>query len=183
MAKKGIRYAVFGLWQEGGTYKDGKYLSPVASFNGSPTKSNVKDFGDDRIVETDNAVTGGTLSVELNNDDDELYTFLLGHEAAKEGGEIIHNADDTAPFVGVGAIGQSGNKWVVKFYNKVQFSEPNDDNSTRQENTTFNHVTLEGEILIPEDGNWKRRKTFDTLAEAKTYLNGIVGITAQTPGA
>lgn len=71
----------------------------------------------------------------------------------------------------------SGTKFVAKFYNKVKFSEPNDDNQTKQENTTFNHISLEGEILIPEDGNWKRRKTFDTREEAKEYLNKIVGIT------
>ena len=45
MAKKGIEYVVFGKLQENGTYKDGKRLSPAANFNGSPTKSNVKDYG------------------------------------------------------------------------------------------------------------------------------------------
>lgn len=178
MAKKGIEYVVFGLLQEDGTYKDGKYLSPATTFNGTATKANVKDYGDNRVVETDNSVTGGTLSVELNNDEDELYTYLLGHKKAEEGGEIIFDVNDIAPFVGVGAIGQSGTKYVTKFYNKVQFSEPNDDNQTKQENTTFNHITLEGEILVPEDGKWRRRNTFDALEEAKAYLNKIVGITA-----
>lgn len=180
MSKKGIEYAVFGLLQEDGTYSGGKYLSPAAGFNGAPTKSNVKDYGDNRVVETDNSVTGGTLTVELNNDEDELYTFLLGHKAKEQGGEIAYNANDEAPFVGVGAIGKSGKKYVSKFYKKVQFSEPNDDNSTKQENTTFNHVTLEGEIIIPEGGEWKLRKSFETLEAAKSYLNKLVGITAET---
>lgn len=177
MAKKGIEYTVFGKLQEDGTYKDGKYLSPTATFNGSATKSNSKDYGDNRVVETDNSVTGGTLSVELNDDKDEIYTYLLGHKAAAEGDEIIYDVNDVAPFVGVGAIGMSGKEYVAVFYNKVQFSEPNDDNQTKQENVTFNHITLEGEIIIPENGQWKRRKTFATLAEAKSYLNELVGIT------
>ena len=42
MAKTGIEYAVFGLLQEDGTYKNGKYLSPVTNFNGTPTKASVK---------------------------------------------------------------------------------------------------------------------------------------------
>lgn len=180
MAKKGIEYVVFGKLQNDGSYKDGKRLSPAAAFNGTPTKSNVKDYGDNRVTETDNSVTGGTLSVELNNDEDEIYTYLLGSKQSGEGEEIISNVNDEAPFVGVGAIGKSGSKYVAKFYNKVQFSEPNDENATKQENTTFNHITLEGEIIVPESGEWRRRKTFETLAEAKTYLNKLVGITDQS---
>lgn len=177
MAKKGIEYAVFGLLDEKtGKYSGGKYLSPVAGFNGSPDKSDVTDYGDNRALETDNSVTGGTLSVELNDDDDEIYVFLLGHKKNEESGEISYNVDDIAPYVGCGAIGRSGKKYVAKFYKKVQFSEPNDDNSTKQQNTTFNHTTVEGKILIPEGGEWKTRKTFNTLAEAKSWLNELVGI-------
>lgn len=182
MAKKGIEYAVFGLLKEDGTYEEnkGKWLSPVAGLTGTPTKSNVKDYGDNRVVETDNSVTGGTLNLELNNDDDEIYTFLLGHK--KGAGEdenkdsIAYNINDTPPFVGVGAIGQSEGGYVAQFYKKVQFSEPTDENTTKQENTTFNHITLEGEIIIPEDGEWKIRKRFDTLDEAKAWLNKKAGI-------
>ncbi|TGX99186.1 hypothetical protein E5357_06130 [Hominisplanchenecus murintestinalis] len=177
MAKKGIEYTVFGILQEDGSYKDGKYLSPVANFNGTPNKSNVVDYGDDRALETDNSVTGGTLSIEMNNDDEETYTFLLGHKKDEETGEIIYDVNDIPPYVGCGAIGTSGKKKVVKFYTKVQFGEPNDENTTRQESTTFNHSTLEGTILIPEDGVWKIRKEFDTLKEAKAWLNEKVGIT------
>lgn len=181
MAKKGIEYAVFGLLQEDGTYKDGKYLSPVAGLTGTPTKSNVKDYGDNRVVETDNSVTGGTLNLELNNDADDIYTFLLGHKQMDEdGGEgsVAYNVKDVAPFVGVGAIGQSEGGYVARFYKKVQFSEPNDENSTKQENTNFSHINLEGEIIIPEDGEWRLRRRFDTLKKAKDWLNAKVGIQA-----
>lgn len=177
MAKKGIEYAVFGLWQEeGGTYTGGKWLSPVAGLTGTPTKSNVKDYGDNRVVETDNSVTGGTLSLELNNDADEIYTFLLGHKEGQQKKGVVYNVNDVAPFVGVGAVGQSEGGYVAVFYKKVQFSEPNDENQTKQESVTFNHITLEGEIIIPEDGEWKLRERFDTLKEAKDWLNEKVGI-------
>ena len=170
MAKKGLEYVVFGKLQENGTYKEGKRLSPAAAFNGTPTKSNAKDYGDNVLQEVDNSVTGATLSVELNNDVDEIYTYLLGHT----------KSTDEAPFVGVGAVGMSENKWVVKFYTKVKFSEPNDENQTKQENTTFTHVTLEGEAMVPEDSKeWKIRATFETLKAAKDWLNKKVGITTE----
>ena len=182
MAKKGIRYAVFATATEAAdgtiTYAGGKNISPVAGFNASINSSNGKDYGDDRVVDTDNTMTGGTLSVELNNDEDDIYTMLLGHTKATGASDntITYNVDDVAPFVGSGAIGRSGNKWVAKWYRKVQFHEPNDDNSTKQENVTFNHVTLEGEILIPDDGNWKERQEFATFAAAKTWLDGRANI-------
>lgn len=194
MAKKGIEYAVFGILNEtAGTYSNGKYLSPVAAFNGNPAKSNVKDYGDNRVVETDNSVTGGTLSVEFNQDQEDIYIMLLGHSLETVGsGEVpavLYNTNDVAPFVGAGAIGWSESDYVAKFYKKVQFSEPNDENSTKQENVTFNHVTLEGEIYQMADGSWKEVKRFTpasntadakatALAAAKTWLNTKVGISS-----
>jgi hypothetical protein len=186
MAKKGIRYAVFAtrtVTTSGSTvtvsYTGGKTLSPVAAYNGTVNKTDAKDYGDDVVVDVDKVVTGGTLSVELNNDEDEIYTMLLGH--TKSTNEIEYKDSDQAPFVGTGAIGQSGAKWKARWYPKVQFSEPNDENTTRQENVTFGHVTLEGEILIPNDGGdddglWKVTEVFDTFTAAKTWLDGKAGI-------
>ena len=185
MAKKGIRYAVFATLTETVsdgvttlTYTGGKNISPVAGFNGSINTSTGKDYGDDRVVDTANDVTGGTLTVELNNEEDDIYTMLLGHTKAtgQSDNTITFNADDVAPYVGAGAIGLSGNKWVAKWYRKVQFHEPNDDNSTKQENVTFNHITLEGEILIPGDGNWKEQQAFTTFTAAKTWLDGKANV-------
>ena len=184
MAKKGIRYAVFATRTEtvgtGGaitvTYSNGTNISPVVTFNGSIATSNQKDYGDDIVVDVDNSVTGGTLSVELNNDEDEIYTMLLGHSKDSQSNEISFASEDVTPSVGVGAIGKRANEWVGKWYPKVQFHEPNDDNTTKQENVTFGHITLEGDILVPEDGVWKERKTFSDLATAKTWLNGKAGI-------
>ncbi|MFQ9153667.1 MAG: hypothetical protein ACLR6B_22005 [Blautia sp.] len=95
-------------------------------------------------------------------------------------GKFPLNLPMRAPFVGVGAVGMSEDKWVAKFYTKVKFSEPNDENQTKQENTTFTHVTLEGEAMVPEDSKeWKIRATFGTLKAAKDWLNKKVGITAE----
>ena len=178
MSKKGLRYVAFGKLQNDGTYSQGKHLSPAASLSGSANISDVKDYGDDRVVETDKSVTGGTLSVELNNDEDELYTYLLGHTQTTDG-LIKHNADtDIAPFVGVGVVGQNGSQWTAKIYKKVQFGEPTDENTTKEETVAFNHITLEGDILIPDDGEWKLRKSFSSLADAKSYVNTTLGVSS-----
>ena len=175
MAKKGIRYCVFGERNEAdGTYSNGAYLSPVVNFTGTPNNSNVKDYGDDRCVEVANETIGGTLSIELNNDDKQIFALVLGHTLTD--GEVVYSTDDQAPYVGVGAIGKSGAEWRAIFYPKVLFAEPTDENTTKQESTTFGHITLEGDIVPLEDGTWKKDKRFSTLADAKSYLNALVGI-------
>ena len=178
MAKKGIRYAVFGVLQSDGTYADGANLAPVAAFNGTPNTSNVKDYGDDICVEVANETVGASLSVELTNDDLDIFALLLGHTLTS--GEIEYNSNDQAPYVGCGAIGKSGSKWRAKFYKKVLFAEPSDENATKQESTTFGHLTLEGDAIPLDDGSWKVEKEFDELAAAKSYLNGLVGISGGT---
>lgn len=187
MAKKGIEYACYGKMGENGSYTGGKYFGPSSTFNGAPTTSDVKDYGDNRAVATDASVTGGTLSVELNERTLTIYADILGHKIDEDKKTITYKADDIAPFLGVGAVGTSINEanknvYTAKFYPKVQFKDGSDENATKQENTTFAHTTLEGNIYMTADGTWKEESEFETLEEAKTWLNEKVGI-ASVPAA
>lgn len=184
MAKTGFLYTCAGKLQDDGTYKEGRYLGPSATFNINPTTSDVKDYGDNRVVETDTSVTGGTFSLEVNDMTSELNGYLLGHPVDEETGEVSYNQDDIAPFLGIGTVGTAvrnkKNIYVAKFYTKIQLKEPNDENQTRQESTNFTHQTLEGNVFVPENGKWKQQCEFDTLKEAKEWLNKKVGITSAT---
>lgn len=184
MSKTGFLYVCAGKLQDDGTYKDGRYLGASATFNINPTVADAKDFGDNRVVETDTSVTGGSVTLEMNDVTSELNGYLLGHSVDEETGEVSYNQDDIAPFLGIGAIGTSRrnkvNKYIGKFYTKIQLKEPNDENQTKQENTNFTHQTLEGSVFVPEDGLWKQQCEFDTLKGAKDWLNEKVGITPVT---
>ena len=190
MAKTGFEYIVVGKLDESvskscetAAYTEGMYLGPSSTFNGTPSANDVKDYGDDRAVETDTSVSGGTLSVELNESTLEIKSFLLGHSHAEENG-MVSNANDIAPYIGIGAVGKSKRnnkyKYTGKFYLKVQFREPGDDNQTKQENVTFTHTTLEGSLFTLENGDWKDEKEFETLAEAKAWLDQKVGIMGES---
>ncbi len=191
MAKIGFEYAVVAVLTTGTdtsaaacTYTNGQYLGPASTFNISPTANDVKDYGDDRTVETDTSVTGGTTSVELNERTADIYCLLLGHTKDIESGVVLSNVDDIAPYVGLGAVGKSmrsgSRKYTAKWYHKTQFKEPNDENATKQESTSFTHTTLEGNLFTCENGDWKEEKEFDTLATAKEWLNTKAGITTSS---
>lgn len=188
MAKIGFEYTVMGKLTAGtdtslaaATYTDGIYMGPNAAFNFSPNSNDVKDYGDDRTVETETGVNDGTLSVEHNELTAEQEAYMLGHTLS-EGGSVLSNANDIAPYLGVGFVGKSKRsgalKYTAKFYPKCQFREPSDDNATKQDTTAFAHSTLEGNMFPLQNGDWRDAKEFDTLDAAKTWLNGKVGIEA-----
>ena len=54
---------------------------------------------------------------------------------------------------------------------------PNDENATKQDQVTFGHTTMEGNIFQLKNGDWKDEKEFDTLEDAKEYINTTLNIT------
>lgn len=187
MSKTGFLYVCAGALRDDGSYNNGRYLGTSATFSITTTSNDAKDYGDNRVVETDTSVTGGSISLVLNEMQAELNAFLLGHTVDEDSGEVTFSQDDIAPFLGIGAIGTSRrnkmNKYIGKFYKKVQFKEPNDENATKQDTVSFSNTTLEGNMFVPEDGVWKEQCEFDTLDEAKEWLNAKVGIAAAESGA
>ena len=165
-------------------------FSPVVAFNGSLASGISKDYGDDVVSDVDVGEITGTLSIELNNDRNKIYQLLFngsygyayGHQEkpynieatvvtdSNDDSGVIYNVNNFVPYVGVGAIGRSGDKWVAKWYPLVKFRQPNDDNQTRQENVTFGHVTFEADIFVDKFGIWKQQKAFDSLSSAKLWL-------------
>lgn len=188
MAKVGFEYIAAALLDTSASvsaatakYTDGKEIGPAANVNGTPSVADVKDYGDDNVQETDTSVTGGTISLELNEPTMENEAWLLGHTWAESTG-MVRNANDVAPYVGVGFIGKSkrANKLVykAKIYLKAQFKEPNDDNATKQESVTFSHTTMEGNLFQLKNGDWKVEKECDSLADAKKFVDTTLGIAA-----
>ena len=161
-----------------------KEIGPGATVTGTPSSSDVKDYGDDRVLETDVSWTGGTLNLELNEPTQKNEAWLLGHtynespDDENKKGHVIRNANDIPPYVGIGFVGKSrsGRKTIykAKVYLKVQFKEPTDEYSTRQNNVTFSHTTLEGNMFQLENGDWKTEKQCDDLASAKAFISKIL---------
>lgn len=190
MAKVGFEYVAaaklndaVSTSKETAKYSEGREIGPAANFNGTPTSSDVKDYGDDRTLETDTSVTGGTLSLELNEPTMENEAWILGHRYEDGTGGMLRNVNDIAPYLGVGCVGKSKRNGALvfraKIYLKTQFRVPNDENATKQDQTTFNHTTMEGNIFQLKNGDWKDEKEFTTLDEAKEYINTTLNITEE----
>ena len=182
MAKIGLnsfRYSVLTEGVDGTpTYDGAKTPAKAISCNVSISNNEAKLFADDILAESDTSFQSGTCSIGIDDEDQATMAELLGHSVDSQTGVMKRNADDVAPYVGFGRIIKKmvGGviKWKVEFLYKVKFAEPTQENSTQGENLEFGTSTLEGQILTLANGDWSESKTFDTKADALTFLEGLM---------
>lgn len=175
MAKIGLKYPVYKTESTAGVI--GKAIQADISI----TVNDVKLHADDGIAESDKSFQEGTITLGIDDLSDAVQTAFLGHTV--NDGEITANGNDSSPYVSIGFYGvkQVNNvkKYRAIWLTKVQFAEPNDTNATKGENVVFNTPTLEGTIMLDDNGDWKKEKTFNTEAEAIAYLQAKSGVKAQ----
>lgn len=182
MAKIGLsnfRYAVLTEAQDGTPSYDGaKTPAKAISCNVSISNNDAKLFADDVLAESDTSFQSGTVTMGIDDEDQETMATLLGHDVDSQTGVMTRNANDTAPYVALGRIitKMVGGlyKYKVEFLYKVKFSEPSQENNTRGESLEFGTSELEGTVATLADGRWSETKTFSTKAEAVTFLEELM---------
>lgn len=146
-------------------------------------RSDASLFADDGLAEYDNAFTGGSIALTLADVDDETYSVVKGCVITE--GELTENEEDSSPEIGYGHIVtkmvNSVKKYKVEFLPRVRVTKITADAKTKGESIEFNTVLLEGKVMALNKainglqvGDWHKVKTFDTLPEAVTYLDGLL---------
>lgn len=134
-------------------------------------------YANNILAESDTSFQSGTVTIGIDEDNNEMMAELLGHEIDEQG-EITRNANDSAPYVGLGRIVDKMvngvRKYKVEFLYKVKFQEPSADESTKGESLEFSTFELHGTVSTLANGDWSKAKTFDTQQDAITYLEGLV---------
>lgn len=181
MAKIGLNSFRYGILTEDaqGNATYGGALTPAKaiSCNVSITNNEAKLYADDVVAESDTSFAEGTVTIGIDEDNDAMMANMLGH--AYDDGTIIRSSYDVAPYVGFGRIivkmvnGQY--KYKVEFLKKVKFAEPSQENQTKGENVEFGTSEMEGQIMALADGSWSIGRTFNTKADALTFLEGLLG--------
>lgn len=134
-------------------------------------------YADDTLAESDTSFQSGTVTIGIDEDNNEMMAELLGHQIDEQD-EITRNANDSAPYVGLGRIVNKMvngvRKYKVEFLYKVKFQEPSADEATKGESLEFSTFELQGTVSTLANGDWSKAKTFDTQKEAITYLEGLL---------
>ena len=149
----------------------------------APEYNSAELYANDGLAESDYSFKKGTLTLTVADDNDELCAALLGN--TDDDGEVTSNVNDVAPEFGYGHIIPKMvggvKKYKVEFFPRVKFTKVTGDNKTRGENVEFGTTSIEGTVFPIETainglavGDWEKHQTFDTLAEAETYLNGLL---------
>lgn len=177
MAKIGLNNFRFGVLTEAadGTPTYGAAQTPGAavSCNVEVTNNDASLYADDALQESDTSFSGGTVTMGIDREDQTTMAALLGH-TVDASGVMVRSTNDVAPYVGLGRIVRilrnNTLMFKVEFLNKVKFSEPSQEDTTKGESVEFNTYELEGAIAALANGQWSDSKVFTELDDAKTYL-------------
>lgn len=185
MARIGLTNIWYGILSEApdGTpsYTQGEQLGKAVSCSVSITNNSATLYGDDVLAESDTSFASGTITLGVTDDDDTIFAKILGY--TESDGVVTKTSSDTAPYVGVGRIAtkmiNGVLKYKVNFLYKVKFGTPSEEEQTKGESVEFSTPSIEGMVSALGDtkGTWGVSKTFDTKAEALTYLKGLLNIT------
>lgn len=185
MAKIGLKNFKYSVLDEDDKVTTPKSFGKAISCKVSIETNSAELYADDGLAESDYTFQKGTVELGIDEDADEVFAEILGHEISADEetkGEVIRKATDIAPFVAIGRIltkiVNSKYRYKVEFLSKVKFKEPSNDENTKGESVEFGTTTIEGTVQQLADGTWSKCKTFDTYAEAETYLNGLLTATA-----
>ena len=140
-------------------------------------------YGDDRIVDDDNGMTGLTISFESTGLSDTDRVKLLGEEAYGSTGQWV--SDNETPWGGFGYIRKMRDNGTKKFEAwvtlKIKFQEETMTTATREGSITWNTPTLNGRAAgLYVDSSDKLRyqlhQTFTSITAAKSFLNTMLNV-------
>jgi len=164
-------------------YNAGKVMGHAVRGNVTINRSDNPLYGDDRVVDNDNGVTGYELDIATTNISDEVEAYALGMEAGENGEYEL--TDTPAPYCGVGYVKVERSDGVTRYkaiwYHKVQLSRNGDETETKGENIDWKTPSLTGTgmgVNNSSDGkiHFWGYKSFDTPAAAEAWLDNKAGI-------
>ena len=158
MAKIGLKCLTYAPYTSGGegssiSYGTGVQLNDyMIRADVNEERNDAKFYADDHKIDSENSMTGATLSLELANLTDALEQAFLGYKAeSTASGADLLITDAAAGFVGIGFYRKERYKGTVTYkcywFYKVQFSKDGDSTQTKGESVDFQTETLSGDAL------------------------------------
>lgn len=181
MAKIGLTNIWWGKLTEAEdgapSYDGAKSFGKAVSCKVSVTNNDATLYAEDTLAESDKSFNSAAVTLGVSDDDDTIFAPILGHtvnDAAEGKGEMVRNANDVAPYVGLGRVitkmVSGALKYKGEFLYKVKFSEPSQEDQTKGEKVDFKTPEIEGSAAQLLNGDWSAAKTFDTKDAAVAWV-------------
>lgn len=160
------------------TYDGAKSFGKAVSCKVSVTNNDATLYAEDALAESDKSFNSASVTLGVADDDDTIFAPILGHTVGGgtkgEGGEMVRNANDVAPYIGLGRVitkmVNGALKYKGEFLYKVKFSEPSQEDQTKGEKVDFKTPEIEGSAAQLVNGNWSAAQTFDTKDAAVAWV-------------
>lgn len=193
MAFVGLLYAVAAPIQteadgQAITYGKGQVIGGMMTAEISYTRNSNPLYADDRVVEEDNSITGGTIKMGVDDVNDDARVMMLGDVKEGDAGEeVYHETGESAPYVGTGYIRvrRKDNKtnYIAYWVHKAIFGIGTESAKTKGQSIEWQTPTLEGSIMGVKNNTalqtrFRERRTFTKESEARAWLNKKAGIEA-----
>lgn len=187
MAKIGLNNLWYSFLNEDSdgtpTYDGKKSFGKAVSANVSISNNSAALYADDVLAESDTSFQNGTVTLGVDDDREATFAEVLGHTVTNEG-EVIRNANDIAPWVGLARIVvkmvQNVRLYKVEVLYKVKFSEPSQEDATKGESVEFSTPSIEGTIATLANGDWSTSMVFASKEDALEFIDALFTGTATT---
>lgn len=194
----GVSHPVCAPYKETGntvSYETGWVMGAAITISPSPETYDEPFYADNMEYLRDKGTNGGTISEEITGMKPEKYAQLMGHTYTAASDEddspspakVLISKDDSPISVGHGYVvstvekveGQRKETFMVVWFNKVIFGEPNDaEASTKTESIEYSTLALEGAYSADVTGAIGEKTYFDDYTAAVDYLDNKANITA-----
>lgn len=189
MAQIGLTNLWYGLLTEGAdgtpSYGGAKSFGKAVSAKVDVSTNDASLYADDVLAESDSSFQSAKVTLGVADDDMTVFAEILGHKVAENGSEMVRNADDAAPWIGLGRVvtkvTNGKRQYKGEFLYKVKFGEPSQEDETKGDSVDFSTPEVEGSAAALANGDWSAAQTFDTKDAAVAWVKGK--LTAKAAGA
>lgn len=187
MAMVGLRYAVFARIKKDGEkrgqeieYDAGVVVGKMMTADVTYERNTEPLYADDTEAENDNSITGGTVTVGVDDILDPARVVVFGDYEDGEGTGEYEDNGDASPYGGFGYLRvrrkDNVTTFVAYWLHKVQFASSSEAAQTKGSTINWQTPTLTGNLMGVNnntDGKirFRRRKEFPTAAAAIAWLN------------
>ena len=170
------------------TYGTGRVIQEARNATVNREYQNNPLYGDDRIVDDDNGMTGLTMTFESTGLSDDDRKALFGEEdygTSGISGQWV--SDNETPWGGFGYIRRMREDGSRKFEAwitlKIKFQEESQATNTKEGSINWGTPSLNGRAAaLYVDSTDKMRfqlhKSFNSISDAKAYLNAFLNVSS-----
>ena len=178
------------------TYGNGFDVGMAITGNLTINRNNNPLYADDVIAEDDNGITGMEIEVGVDDLTDEVEADMGLVQKVESGTgtaavTTYYDTDAPAQDLGLGYMRVRRKAGVTTFQGiwiyKAKFSKNSESSQTKGESIEWQTPTVNGRCVamaVDSSGKnkFRKRRNFDTEADAITWLDGLAGITRSSSG-